>query len=417
MKRPIWDDNPELSAEAQQQRDERKPNGSDKDAEELGEWDFGAAHITAADIPPRGWLLGNLLCRQFLASLQGDGAVGKTALRIACALSLATGRNLIGEHVFARCRVLYLCFEDGETELKRRIFAAMKHYGIADDDIEGRLFVRAISNSEWKLATSSDFGTPEVGPLLAMLDGAIVRRKIGAVFLDPFIKTHSLPENDNNALDFVATMLANLAVERDVSIDTPLHTRKGAADPGNADAGRGASSYKDAGRLVYTLCVMSKDEAKLFGIPEGERRRLIRMDSGKVNIAPPSGEAKWLKLVGVPIGNCSERYPAGDEIQVVESWTPPDTWAGVPNDVANDILTDIDAGLPDGQRYSSANAAKSRAAWGVVAEHCPIKSEAMCRKIISTWVENKVLVEREYEDPIRRRKVTGLFLDPLKRPG
>ena len=37
---------------------------------------------------------------------------------------------------------------------------------------------------------------------------------------------------------------------------------------------------------------MSPDEAKKFGLSEAERRNLIRLDSGKVNIAPPAREAK-----------------------------------------------------------------------------------------------------------------------------
>lgn len=57
---------------------------------DLGEWDFGAANIIASELPPRGWLLGIWLCRQFVSALIADGAAGKTATRIACALSLAT---------------------------------------------------------------------------------------------------------------------------------------------------------------------------------------------------------------------------------------------------------------------------------------------------------------------------------------
>ena len=43
---------------------------------DLGEWDFGEDN---EPIPPRGWLEGNLLCRQFLSAIVGEGAVGKTA--------------------------------------------------------------------------------------------------------------------------------------------------------------------------------------------------------------------------------------------------------------------------------------------------------------------------------------------------
>jgi hypothetical protein len=81
-------------------------------------------------IPPRGWLLANRFCRRFLSALLGDGGTGKTALRYAQYLSLATGKSLTGEHVFQRCRVLIVCLEDDRDEVRRRILAAMLRYGI-----------------------------------------------------------------------------------------------------------------------------------------------------------------------------------------------------------------------------------------------------------------------------------------------
>jgi len=81
---------------------------------------------------------------------------------------------------------------------------------------------------------------------------------------------------------------------------------------------------------------------------------LIRVDSAKVNITPPMAEAKWFRLVGVNIGNESELYPHGDQVQTVEVWTAPDTFADLSNVTINAILTIIDTGLPDGTLYSDA---------------------------------------------------------------
>jgi AAA domain len=91
--------------------------------------------------PPRGWLLGNTFCRRFLSSLFGDGGVGKTAVRYAQALALATGRNLTGEHVFQRARVLIISLEDDADELRRRILAARLHFNIPASDLDGWLFL------------------------------------------------------------------------------------------------------------------------------------------------------------------------------------------------------------------------------------------------------------------------------------
>ena len=115
-------------------------------------------------------------------------------------------------------------------------------------------------------------------------------------------------------MDFVADLLVQLADEYNIAVDAPHHTRKGLIAAGDADAGRGASAARDAGRLVYTLTRMTEDEAKAFNISPEDRDLYIRLDSGKVNIARPSRGATWFKLVGV-YRQRQREYPNGDEVQ------------------------------------------------------------------------------------------------------
>jgi hypothetical protein len=132
-----------------------------------------------------------------------------------------------------------------------------------------------------------------------------------------------LEENDSGDMDFVCDLLARLAVEFNIAVDSPHHVHKGTITPGDADSGRGSSGIRDAGRLVYTLTPMSEHEAKTFGVPVEDRRLYVRLDSAKVNITPPSGKATWFRLLGIPIGNATPEYPHGDTIQVVEPWNHP----------------------------------------------------------------------------------------------
>jgi hypothetical protein len=380
----------------------------------LGELDAG--DDAALDKPPpRGWLLGNIFARKFLSSLLADGAVGKTALRYAQLLSLATGRALTGDHVFLRCRVLIISLEDDINELRRRVLAAMRRYKINRSELKGWLFYAAPGTKGGKLMRMDARGQLTRGALAANIEAVVVARKIDIVAIDPFVKSHAVPENENTAIDEVAQVLTDLMAEHDIAVDTPHHVSKGAADPGNASRGRGASAMKDAARLVYTLTPMSAEEARAFGLTEEERKLLVRMDSGKVNIVPPLYDARWYRLVGVKLDNATDLYKNGDEVQTVEVWTPPATWAGLSEHLMELILADIDAGLPDGNRYTDAPNAGEREAWRVVVKHAQDKSKAQAREIIKAWVETEVLQRRPYMNPKTGKEVTGLWLNPAKR--
>jgi len=384
----------------------------------LGEWN-AALDVDAP--PPRAWLLGVTFCRTFLSSLLGTGGVGKTALRILQALALATGRNLTDEFIFQRCRVLIVSLEDDANELRRRIRAACLHHKIPLSELDGWLFLAAPGAKGGKLLEMVR-GRVAVGKLGANLETAIVAHKIDLVMLDPFVKTHSIEENLNSAIDDVAQILTDLATKHNIAVDAPHHVRKGQMEAGDADAGRGASALNNAARLVYTCLQMTEEEARAFDISQENRRDYIRVDSGKVNIAKSSRNAQWFHLVNVPLDNATTLYPAGDQVQTVESWEPPNAWSGTSSVVLNAILTEIDQGLtdsngqPTGRRYSNAPAAKDRQAWPVVQKHYPQKSEGECRTIIHAWLGTGLLYPEDYDDPVDRKTRKGLKVNDAKRP-
>ncbi|MCU4180672.1 helicase RepA family protein [Bosea sp. BH3] len=309
--------------------------------------------------------------------------------------------------------VLIASLEDGADELRRRILAARIHHGIERGELKGWLFLAALGTKDGKLMVLDPKGQPVPGKLGAKLVNTIINRGIDLVLLDPFIKTHGVPENNNNGIDEVASIFTAMALSFGIAIDAPHHMSKGPPDPGNASKGRSASSLKDAFRLVRTLTPMSADEAKAFGIDEVERRRLVRVDDAKVNIVP-SAEASWFRLVGVDIGNGTELYPNGDSVQTVEVWIPPELFADVSSVIINRILDELDAGLPDGNRYSNAPNT-DRPAWRVVQKHCG-KDEGPCRQMIQTWLKSELLSVEVYDNPSTRKPVKGLSVVNARRP-
>jgi hypothetical protein len=307
-----------------------------------------------------------------------------------------------------------ISFEDDRDELHRRLLAICKHHRIEPAELKGWLFCRDLNGGP-KLAGHDNKGRRCVGSLDGMLRRAIARTRCDLLILDPFVKLHALNESDNPDMDFVCSLLIKIAQDCNIAVDSPAHTHKGAITAGDADARRGASAQRDAGRLDFTFTVMSEDEAKRFGIPADERKRYMRLDKAKANIMRPV-KARWFRLVSVPLGNATPEYPDGDEIQAIERWAPPAVWEGIDPETLNAILDEIETGLPSGRRYSNHGSAKDRAAWHVVQQHCPGKTEALCREIITQWVEAAVLIEDKYFDPVDRKERIGLRVDSNRRP-
>jgi hypothetical protein len=364
--------------------------------------------------PPRQKLLGDTFAKEFLSGLFAPGAVGKTVLRMAQALALACGRvddkgrGISGEYMYKRSRVLFLCLEDSPEEVWRRLYALCKHYQIDPQELDGWIWV---DTPEDKLATTDRRGNRIEGDLGKMIRKAVKECNLDLVILDPLVDSHEVDENAAADMNFVCKQLTKMAIELTIGVDTPHHTHKGALVPGDPDSGRGSTAIPSKGRLIHTLATMSKEEAKMFGIDEAERRFYVRMDPGKMNIAPPR-EAIWFHLVGVKLGNPTMDYPDGDYVQAIEPWTPPDTLMGLTPEDLGAIAGEIHAGITgtDGKTnwYSDhGSASPERAAWTVVQQNHPELAKEACREIVKDLVKKGVLYRADLRDSVGR-PVKGL---------
>ena len=91
------------------------------------------------------------------------------------------------------------------------------------------------------------------------------------VIADPFISSHQVTENDNNAIDMVVKEWGRVAELGNCAVRLTHHARKGEQEI-TAESGRGASALIAAARCVRVFNRMSKEEADKAGI-EDERYR------------------------------------------------------------------------------------------------------------------------------------------------
>lgn len=279
--------------------------------------------------PRRRWLYGRHLIRRFISCSVAPGGIGKTSLALVEAVAMVTGRPLLGvmprEHPL---RVWVINLEDPLDEIERRVTAILLHYDIPPEEVEGRLYLDSGRKLKVVVATATKAGTVIVQPMIDALTAEIRARRIDALVIDPFVKAHRVPENDNGAIDTVCTVFADIADACDIAVDLVHHVRKTNGAEVTVEDGRGAVALLGAVRSARVLNAMSSDEAEKAGGVDA--REFFRVNNGKLNLAPRPEKADWYRLRSVSLGNDSGGpFDDSDHVQVVEEWTWPDLTAAV----------------------------------------------------------------------------------------
>jgi hypothetical protein len=278
-----------------------------------------------AKVPPRQWLYRPHYIRKFTSAMLSSGGVGKSIQLIVESLAMVTGRPLLDVKPVKQLRVWYYNGEDPAEELQRRFAAVAMHYKITEDDIGARLYVDSGRIMPIVLVEVGRHGTVVAVPVVDQIIATIQDHGIEVLIIDPFVSTHRVPENDNNAIDLVAKTWSHIADITNCSIMLAHHTRKnqpGSNGNASVDDGRGASAMVDAVRAARTLNTMNAVEAKRAGIHESQRRSYYRSDVGKTNLTPPAERADWFKIVSVDLGNTGP-MDEPDTVGVVTAWEYP----------------------------------------------------------------------------------------------
>lgn len=351
------------------------------------------------ELPAREWLLGRWLLRGTVACVIAPGGVGKTTFLTSAALSLVTGRHLLGKPVWGgKKRVWIWNLEDDGDELARAIQAAAKHHGIAPADIVGLHVDSGLEGRGLCTATIRDGQFHLYESVYRHLARELKRRQIDALFLDPFVSSHEVDENDNSRIDRIAKAWARVARDANCSIVLVHHASKNGSGEVTAQSSRGASALVNAARSALVVNRMDDAEAQRLGISADDRRRYIRVQDDKANRAPAEA-ADWFRLVSVNLDNGEP----GDSVGVVEPWSLPDPF----DDVSVDDLRNVQERMVGGEWRRDVQAEK----WvgHLVAEVLEIDlatgpGKAKVRAIVEQWIRSGALQVEERKDGNRKPK-------------
>lgn len=308
-----------------------------------------AAHVSKLQLvpPKRRWLLGTDLLRGAVTLLVAAGARAKSTLLLLWAIACASGRDLVGSHVFGGpLRVLCLSTEDGLAEMTLRIRAAMKHYGLTDADLPEFYVIGA---DQWGLPLLRMEGNravldqPAMDTLVAELD----RIQPDVLILDPLINLlGGVSANENAYAALLMQKLVGLASTRKMAIAIAHHASKG-RDPSSAESAMGAASFINLARIALAIEPLDEENAGKIGVPPWEAKFVFRLIGTKQNFSPPGTQDRWFRTVSIEMPNAEPPiYPNGDRVAVVEPFLPGASTLAFPVDLVRDALLAVESANP-----------------------------------------------------------------------
>jgi hypothetical protein len=295
----------------------------------------------------RKWLHGTDLARGAVSLLVAPGGRGKSSWLIALSLACASGKPLLGAHIFGGpLRVLLLNAEDSTNEIALRLRAAMQHHGLTDNDVAGLHVAGAdrlglsLLRVEGKAASLDQKGW---AALIAEIDA--VRPDV--IILDPLVSLMGgASTNDNAVAALLMGQLVALTSRRGLGVMVAHHAAKG-REPTSAESAMGAASFVNLARIALGIEPIADKDAGRVGLAPWEAKSVFRVIGTKQNLRPPDETDRLFRLVSIEMSNAEPPvYPNADRVAVVEEFTPGTSSPAFSPALIRDALQAVTAATP-----------------------------------------------------------------------
>lgn len=273
------------------------------------------------EIPQREFLCGPAYQRGQVSLTIGPGGLGKSTLCLTEAVAMAGGFSVFGNEPM-NLKVWYLSAEDDKDEIDRRIAAACE---ALHAERSSNLHVDCVERDQIQIANSDGLNTDLIENLIAE-----IRDKIDVVFVDPFICTHDVSENDNSKIDKVARAWKRIAREAKCAIHIVHHQAKDTKE--GSDGARGASALRDAARYIRTLVPVPDNVETLKRLELQPDAKHVRILVTKSNFHRAIGNDVFTLGTRTLLNGRSEdgKPEAGDRVGAIELYPKHDLAPSTP---------------------------------------------------------------------------------------
>lgn len=246
--------------------------------------------------------------------INAHGGTGKSLLALKMAIHITLGISILGAVTNGE-KVAYMSLEDSEDILRRRIYKLIQDLSKEVQDrlqeLNDRLMFIDGYGKEMHVAQYNQNNVKITGIVKKLIE-LLKKENIKTLFVDTFIRSHTLNENDNGQMGAVLVAFEKIATEARCAVILLHHLPKGSEN--KSYAARGASAITDNARSSILLeRVDSRDESKFSesnvktAVIEG---RLVRVTHTKHNYSAGHPE-QYFEIT--KDGGLIECFPSSDD--------------------------------------------------------------------------------------------------------
>lgn len=204
-------------------------------------------HWQDKPVPPRKWIVQDLIPDGVVTNLSGDGGTGKTLTAIQLMTAMALGLPWYGKPVQQGPALLYTAEDDAE-ELHRRFAAVTASSGHRLADLAGVQII-PMAGLDATLATGNDLGGISMSAQFAKLSKIVADTKPKLVAIDPAADVYAGDEIKRVQVRQFVQKLAKLALDNECAVLLLSHPSLSGMMTGRGTSGSTAWSNSVRSRL------------------------------------------------------------------------------------------------------------------------------------------------------------------------
>ncbi len=234
-----------------------KPGGTLSVAEQI-QWTDAATQPDDYEPPAMGWVVLNVIPRNEVSFVYGQGGTGKTLLFMQLAICLATGRPWLGQETAQKLRAGAFWCEDKPDEIARRHRGIMRAMNLQFQDLGGRYIYASRRGHDNTLAVfDRQTGEMKLTAFFWEVRRSIIENRLDVLILDTLMDIYGGNEIDRAQVNaFCKRCLTRLEQETGCTIVVLAHpSRAGIASGDNSS---GSTHWENAVRSRSAFAFVGK---------------------------------------------------------------------------------------------------------------------------------------------------------------